>query len=417
MDELNEYPARVAALAAWSKRVDALIQRCIEIQQIPAPTGHEHLRAQHVAELWRRLGLADVEIDELHNVCARVAGRGAAAGLPGRALVVSAHTDTVFGLETDLRVTLEPARGRVHGPGIGDNSAGVAALLGLAETLAQMPESEAAPVDIWLVANSCEEGLGDLRGMRAALDRLGDAVGACIVLEGMGLGRIVHRGLGSRRFRIEVNAPGGHSWSDFGTASAIHVLLQLGAEISRLNVPSHPRTSFNLGRIRGGTSVNTIAQHAVAELDLRSEAPATLGAVVQQVEEIVERYRAARWQRRGVTVHLETIGDRPPGEIAADHPLVEAARHSLREACPARAPDLRISSTDANIPLSRGIPAVCIGVTDGGNAHRLQEWLETAPLAQGMQHLLLLTWRAAAWLGGENPTGSTPVGSTLVDQP
>lgn len=406
------YPARLAALAAWRTRAATVAQRCVEIQQIAAPTGEEQTRAAHVAGIFEGLGLADVTLDALYNVYARIPGRGS-----GPALVVSAHTDTVFGLEIDLAVTSHDGdetggSGTLHGPGIGDNSAGVAALIGLAETLIALPPEESAPVDIWLVANSGEEGLGDLRGMRAAMDRLADAVGACIVIEGMGLGRIVHRALGSRRFRIEVHAPGGHSWSDFGAASAIHTLVQIGSDISRLHVPAAPRTTFNLGRIQGGTSVNTIAQHASAELDLRSEATDTLHTVVEQVQEIVARYQMPRWQRRGVVVTLDTIGDRPPGEIPADHALVEAAVRTLRLACPERTPDLRISSTDANIPLSRSIPAVCIGVTDGGNAHRLEEWIQVEPLAPGMQHLLLLTWWAAEWLGGDNPTGILPVGET-----
>ncbi|MEX1019805.1 MAG: M20/M25/M40 family metallo-hydrolase [Litorilinea sp.] len=404
MHELKAYPARLAAVAAWASGEEALVQRAVEIQQIPAPTGDERARGENVAARFRELGLLDVDMDALFNVYGRVPARAGAdrrdSRPEGRALMVSAHTDTVFGLDVDLAVQIDAAAGQIHGPGIGDNSAGVAALLGLAETLMQTPTAEGPAVDIWLVANSGEEGLGDLRGMRAAVDRLASQIGACIVIEGMGLGRIVHRALGSRRFRIEVNAPGGHSWSDFGTASAIHTLMHLGQEISRLTVPHAPRTTFNLGRISGGTSINTIAQHAMAELDMRSEATDALQMLVRQVEEIVDRYRVPLWQRRGVTVQVETIGDRPPGEIAADHPLVDAAVRTLLQACPTRVPDLRISSTDANIPLSRGIPAVCIGVTDGGDAHRRQEWIETAPLPQGMQHLLLLTWWASEWLGG-----------------
>jgi acetylornithine deacetylase/succinyl-diaminopimelate desuccinylase-like protein len=180
--------------------------------------------------------------------------------------------------------------------------------------------------------------------------------------------------------------------------------MHMGNDIARLSVPTTPRTTFNLGRIAGGTSVNTIAQHAYAELDLRSEDVDALTALVEQVQDIVARYRASRWQKRGVTVRLETIGDRPAGEIPSDHPLLLAAVRSLETATPDRVVDLRISSTDANIPLSMGIPAVCIGVTDGGNAHRLQEWIETKPLGEGMQHLWLLTWWAVDWLAQQVET-------------
>jgi acetylornithine deacetylase/succinyl-diaminopimelate desuccinylase-like protein len=217
----------------------------------------------------------------------------------------------------------------------------------------------------------------------------------------MGLGRIVHRALGSRRFRIHVAAPGGHSWSDFGSASALHILAQIAADLSRLHPPETPRTTFNIGRMEGGTSVNTIAQSAWLELDLRSEETQALQSVVAQSLAIVSRYQTPKWERRGVTTTVRTIGDRPPGEIATGHVLVRAAQAALTAAGWNGKPDLRISSTDANIPLSRGIPAVCVGVTEGANAHRLEEWIYTAPLPQGMAHLLLLTWWGAAWLAGE----------------
>ncbi len=266
MDDLAQYPEVLAAAANYAGQGRQLAELCIEIQQIPAPTGAEARRADWAEETLRGLQLHDVSQDALFNVYARVPGCG-----EGPAVMVSAHMDTVFSASTDLSVVVDEAAQRVYGPGIGENSTGVAALISVAQTLAKLPEP---PVDIWLVANSGEEGLGDLRGMRAAVDRLQGQIGACIVLEGMGLGRIVHRALGSRRFRISVSAPGGHSWSDFGAASAIHTLMQLGAELSRLRVPDTPRTSYNIGRIEGGISVNTIAQHAMLELDLRSEGTA-----------------------------------------------------------------------------------------------------------------------------------------------
>jgi tripeptide aminopeptidase len=306
--------------------------------------------------------------------------------------------DTVFPHDTNLAVRHDKAHRRIYGPGIGDNSAGVASLLLLAETLQQLP---APPVDLWLVANCGEEGLGDLRGMRGAVDRLQHQLGAAIVIEGTGLKRVVHRALGSQRFRISVQAPGGHSWSDFGAASAVHVLVQLAAELARLAPPGNPRTSFNIGRISGGTSVNTIAQQAELELDLRSENPAALQTIVNQVEVIVQRYRTAYWQERGVTTLLEKIGDRPGGQLDAAHPLVRAAYRSLASCGSTAQPTQNLSSTDANIPLSRGLPAVCIGITEGGNAHRLEEWISPEFLPVGMKHLLYLTWWTSAWLAGQ----------------
>ncbi len=390
MDGLEKFPAVMAAAKAYDKQCQWLADLCVQIQQIAAPTDAEQARAAWIATYFQELNLQDVHVDEIANVFARVPGEQRSP-----ALLVSAHTDTVFPLETDLSVHVDKQKGYIYGPGIGDNSAGVAALLALAKTTSELPKP---PTDIWLVANSGEEGLGDLRGMRAACDRLQDRVGAAIVLEGMGLRRVVHRALGSRRFRISVKAPGGHSWSDFGTASAVHVLTRLAAELTLLQPPNQPRTTFNIGRIEGGTSVNTIAQEAALELDLRSEDQATLTAIVEETQAIVRRYQSTTWQKQGVTVEAVTIGDRPSGEIANEHPLVQASFRSLA-ACGVNAnPHLRISSTDANIPLSRGIPAVCIGITEGGNAHRLEEWMNPALLPLGMRHLLTLTWWSSHWL-------------------
>ncbi len=395
MDELARYPEVLAVATAFGGHRQNLIDRCIQVQQIAAPTGAEAARADWIAGCWQAKGLdshlTDVVIDEQTNVYARIPGRAA-----GPALMVSAHTDTVFPAGTDLTIRKDETTNRIYGPGLGDNSTGVASLLILAETLAKLP---APPVDIWLVANTGEEGLGDLHGMRAAVDRLQPQLGACIVIEGMGLRRIVHRALGSRRFRIGVTAPGGHSWSDFGTASAIHVLMQLAAEITQLAPTATPRTTFNIGRISGGTSVNTIAQQATLELDLRSEDPAALDAIVSQVIAIVQRYQGATWQQKGVDVQAQTIGDRPAGSIDTNHPLVRAAVRSLRRCGLAAKGDQSISSTDANIPLSRDLPAICIGITEGGNAHRLEEWINPVFLPIGMQHLLYTTWWAARVAG------------------
>jgi acetylornithine deacetylase/succinyl-diaminopimelate desuccinylase-like protein len=375
----------------YAAQQQELLDLCIQIQQIPAPTGREGERARWVAAWLRRCGYAEVELDDLDNVYACRRGERRQP-----ALLVSAHTDTVFPAATDLSVRQVEAQRRVYGPGLGDNSTGVAALLVLA---AQLQAGPPLPVDIWLVANTGEEGNGNLRGIRGAVDRLQPQLGAAIVIEGMGLQRIVSRALGSRRYRIGVNAPGGHSWSDFGAASAVHVLVNLAAELTRLRLPAAPRTTFNVGVISGGTSVNTIAQTAELELDLRSEEPAALAGLVEQVQQIVHRFQTPRWRQAGVIVNAELIGDRPAGSIADDHPLVLAAVESL--VAVGVQPQLanRISSTDANVPLSRGIPSVCIGVTDGGNAHRLDEWITPDLLPKGMQHLSRLTHWAAQWLG------------------
>ena len=409
IDGLPHGDAVQAAGAAYTGQLEQLIDLCIAVQQIPAPTGAETERAAWVENRMRAIGLADVARDELGNVYGRVRGPSPQAQ---PALLVSAHTDTVFPPETDLRLR-RLNNGLIRGPGIGDNSTGVAGLLTLAETLTQLA---APPVDIWLVANSLEEGVGDLRGMRRVVDRLAaetdganrsadpshnrrGALGAVIVLEGMGLGRIVHQALGVHRYRTSAVAPGGHSWGDFGAASAVHGLVSLADEMVRLQLPQTPRTTFNIGRIGGGTSVNTIAQQAWMELDLRSESPQTLVWLDGQIGKIVERHvHAHRTHGDGLTLCHEQIGNRPAGALPFQHPLVQAASTILQEIGVKERADARISSTDANVPLSRNIPAVCVGLTDGGDAHRLSEWIDPLPLVKGMQQLLYLTWWSAAWL-------------------
>ncbi len=211
---------------------------------------------------------------------------------------------------------------------------------------------------------------------------------ACIILEGMSLGQVYHRGLGVRRYRITVNTPGGHSWIDFGQPSAVHELAALSTRITALDLPPAPRTTLNIGIISGGSSVNTIAATAMLELDLRSVSAEVLQALAGQVEGLVRQAC-----KPGVEVVIETIGQRPAGELAADHPLVCLARQCLLAV--GIEPHLNIGSTDANLPLSRGIPAVTIGLTTGGRAHTLQEYINLPPLEKGIEQLLRLV--CAAW--------------------
>jgi acetylornithine deacetylase/succinyl-diaminopimelate desuccinylase-like protein len=355
------------------------VETAIAIQQIPAPTFDEAERGRYVERRMRDLGLADVDVDSLGNVYGRRAGR---AGGPG--LLIAAHLDTVFPAGTDLAVRREGAR--IYGPGLGDNSLGVAALLHLAQAMRRHDIANAG--DIWFVANVGEEGLGDLRGMRAVCDRLGGQIAAAIALEGSGPDRVVHAGLGVRRYRISAVAPGGHSWQNFGAPSAIHALVRLAARLTDLDAPKEPRSTFNIGVIEGGTSVNTIAERASLLLDLRSTEPAALHGLIAQVERIV-----AAAEPEGA-FQVETVGDRPAGRIAREHPLVQAVAAAYAAAGITVSYD--VASTDANIPLSRGIPAVCVGVGDGENAHRLDEYIEPARVPQGMRALLWLALAASS---------------------
>ena len=352
--------------------VKHLLDLTVQIQQIPAPTFAETQRAQFVRGLFEAEGLQDISVDEVDNVFACLPGEGRA-----RPLIVSAHLDTVFPIETDL--TVQRKKNRIIGPGIGDNSMGVGALIGLVQML--RARNISLPGDLWLVANVCEEGLGDLRGMRAVVDRFGAGVHAYLIIEGLSLGYIQHRALGVQRYRVTTKTTGGHSWSDYGRPSALHELSTLVTQLTAIPLPDNPRTTMNVGRMGGGTSINAIAADAWLELDLRSESPQVLTELAQTVEQLIETAN-----RPDVQVEAEVIGRRPAGELPVGHPLVRLAEDCLKEQ--GLEPRLMIGSTDANVPLSRGLPAVVLGVTNGAGAHTLGEYIYTEPVERGMQQLV-----------------------------
>jgi acetylornithine deacetylase/succinyl-diaminopimelate desuccinylase-like protein len=354
-----------------SKLANRLLDLAAQIQQVPAPTFAEKKRARLLRGLFATERLKDVAVDGIHNVFARLPGRSRS-----QPLVVSAHLDTVF---SDQSVSLRKEAGRIHGPGIGDNSLGVAALVGLVWMLRERASELSS--DLWLVANTGEEGMGDLRGMKAVVDRFGADARAYLVLEGTALGQIFHRAIGVQRYRISVSTTGGHSWSDYGQPSAVHELASLVTQLTALRLPSSPRTTLNVGTIAGGTGINVLASHAQFELDVRSESEGALTSVVASIE---ERIRLAR--RDGVQVEMNVIGQRPAGEIPADHPLVRLAAQCL--AAEGLTATLTSGSTDANVPLSRGLPSIVLGITTGGGTHTPQEYVDTAPVAQGMRQLV-----------------------------
>ncbi len=330
-------------------------------------------RADFVRDLFLEEKLLDVSMDAAHNVYGRLAGAGTS-----RPLIVSAHLDTVFAANTSLRATRE--EDRIYGPSIGDNSLGVAALAGLLWWLRKQNANLTG--DVWFVANVCEEGLGDLRGMKAVVERFGANVQAYLVLEGTALGHVYHRAIGVRRYRVTVRTAGGHSWSDYGQPSAVHELARLVTQITALPLPPlQPRTTLNVGLISGGTGVNVLASEAKFELDIRSEKMDALNTLVKRIEEII---RSAK--RDGVAIETEVIGQRPAGEIAEDHPLVKLAKECLSEqGLPAT---LTSGSTDANIPLSSGYPAIVLGITTGGGAHTAHEYIDVRLVEKGMEQLV-----------------------------
>jgi di/tripeptidase len=223
--------------------------------------------------------------------------------------------------------------------------------------------------------------------MRAVTNRFGANVQAYLVIEGLSLGYIQHQGLGVQRYRIRVQTAGGHSWSDHGRPSALHELSRLVTQLTAIPLPESPRTTLNVGRMGGGTSVNTIAQQAWLELDIRSESPLVLTEVVQAVEELVQGTCSPEIQ-----AEAQMIGRRPAGELSKEHPLIRLAEACLREQ--GIEPKLIIGSTDANIPLSRGIPALVLGVTTGAGAHTTGEFIYTKPVKPGLAHLLEFVRRA-----------------------
>jgi acetylornithine deacetylase/succinyl-diaminopimelate desuccinylase-like protein len=351
---------------------EVLLERTIGVTETAAPTNQEAARAAYVAELMRTAGLQDVAVDSLSNVTARISGKDRS-----KTLLLAGHTDTVFPIDTAISVTR--TEDMLAAPGVGDNSVSVAAVVTLKSAYNALGEQPAT--DIVVTGNVGEEGLGDLRGMRAVCDAI-PGLGAAIAVEGHSLSRITHRAIGSRRLRIRVTGPGGHSWGDAGKPSAIHHLATIVGNLARIPLKTDPKTSLNVGTIEGGISVNTIAAEATALLDMRSENEKALADLVRAAETVLKE-RAPD----GIVVTYDVVGNRPAGATRADRGIVPIGVRSLTVLGIDVTTDA--SSTDANIPISRGIPAMCIGLTTGGNVHRLDEFIRIAPLRDGFAHLLL----------------------------
>jgi acetylornithine deacetylase/succinyl-diaminopimelate desuccinylase-like protein len=366
--------------AAAVRHTEAVADLARRICEVPAPTGHERERAQLIAALWQERGYTP-EIDAVGNVYVRRGKRG-----QGPVLMLLAHTDTVFPQTTPIVVKREGDI--LRGPGIGDNSVNVAAMISALDILDELGIETA--VDIVAVADVGEEGLGNLLGARTAVERYRDQLGAVIAVDGS-LGHLTHIAVGSKRWRIIVSGPGGHSYGAFGTPSAIHGLARIIAAIADLEVPQQPKTTFNVGIIEGGTSVNTIAAQASALLDMRSVDVAALDRLADEVRAIVEQ-RAGP----GLQTEIEILGNRPAGQLSRSSPLVQLAADAL--IWQGIEPKYGASSTDANIPIGLNIPAVCIGITRVEGAHTLEEFLTIPPIAAGMAQLTRLCIEACNWL-------------------
>jgi acetylornithine deacetylase/succinyl-diaminopimelate desuccinylase-like protein len=352
-----------------------VIEEISRIAAIPSPSYQEHELAHYYAARLRQAGVGDVTIDSERNAYGVIRG---SARRP--ALLMSAHLDTVFPLGTNLSVRREGSR--LFAPGIGDDSTGLAAVLWAARAVNE--SGVKLQGDLYVAGNSCEEGLGDLKGMKALMKTLRDHVDMVVPVEPSSLGRIANQGVGSRRFRITARTHGGHSWGAFGAPSAIHTLCQVVADISAIEVPKEPKTTYNVGKFSGGVSVNTIAPEATMELDMRSVDVRELSSVEHKVHAILE----ARSKKSGVALETVLVGDRPPGATPESDPLIAKIRE-VHRALGIRS-FLHAGSTDANVPMWMGIPAATIGVTTGGNGHRVDEYIDLGPLGTGLQQIFLL---------------------------
>ena len=367
-----------------------------EMVSVPAPPFGERPRAEWLCERFRELGLEEVHIDEAGNAVATWRGTEPC----GRCVLLSAHIDTVFPAGTRIEPALHGSR--LSAPGACDNGAGVAAMLAIA--MAMRHAEVKTGCDIILIGNVGEEGEGNLRGMRH-IYRAGaegataqERIAAHVVLDGAGHEAAVTHALGSQRFLVTITGPGGHSWTDAGRPNPIVVLSRAIQRFAEVPLPDVPRTTVNVGTIEGGTAVNAIPERAMARFDLRSTEPEQLirleVALHRAVEDaVLGAGRGADAKAVGFTI--EKIGDRPAGQLAADSPLMDLLRAVDRHL--AIRTEQRVASTDANIPLSLGVPAVSLGGGgQGGGVHTYGEWYDGRGRELGLRRLLLLVVALAA---------------------
>jgi acetylornithine deacetylase/succinyl-diaminopimelate desuccinylase-like protein len=360
-----------------------------EFLAIPAPPFAEAARAHWFAARFTDLGLTNVHLDAIGNALAELPPSDTNESTS--IILLSAHLDTVFPAGTDCAPREEDSR--ILCPGATDNGAGLTALLALAAVLRSANISPACT--ILFAANVGEEGEGDLRGMRHLFTASPYAkrIRAVIALEGAGNATVVDRALGSRRLRVEITGPGGHSWADFGRPNPITALAEALTAIAYLPLPTHPRTTLNCGAVSGGTSVNSIPSTAHADLDLRSISTEELDTLEDLILQALSKAVQAetRRGRKHDSLHLQVrrIGDRTAGSLAHDSPLFLTLRAVDRHLNLATEP--RIGSTDANLPLSLGIPALAIGAGGaGGNIHTLNEWYSPHGRELALRRILLL---------------------------
>ncbi len=386
---LAQLPEVRSAFSWFRAHESQLSEYQMEVARIAAPPFGEAARSAWLADRFREIGLSDVEVDEVGNVFALHPGYGS------RYVALSAHIDTVFPATTPLNIRQQGTK--LYGPGVSDNGAGIAALLGIAHALQASRTPHALP--FVFIGNVGEEGEGDLRGMRHvfATPRWNSAIAYSIVVDGAGSDTVVAEALGSRRFEVIVRGPGGHSWSDFGSPNPIIVLARAIDLFNETPVPASPKTTFNVGVIRGGTSVNSIPESASMRVDLRSTSMGEIDRLEDALRLALER--AVKSENETAALHtakkpqsvqseVVEIGNRPAGELAQDARVLKVIR--AVDAHLGNAAQVQRASTDANVPLSLGREAIAIGGGgSGGGAHTLQEWFDSNGRDLGLKRILL----------------------------
>jgi acetylornithine deacetylase/succinyl-diaminopimelate desuccinylase-like protein len=382
--EITKLPQTQVVLDWFEPHQTSINEMQIKLAEIPAPSYQEEQRAAVVAELLAAAGLT-VHRDKIGNVIGELRGTN-----EKEVVILAAHLDTVFPAGTDVKVRREGER--LSGPGISDNGTGLAALVAIARA---MQAAKIKPLrTILFAADVGEEGEGNLRGMRALVDAYREKLKAAIVLDGSGTDHVTTKALASRRLEVAVTGPGGHSWSDFGMVNPINALVRGSVRFINTKVPTSPRTTFNLGQIEGGTSVNSIPHEAKLKVDIRSESEEELARLETALRECMaagvrDEQESARDRSKGkLEWKVELLGSRPGGELAAGSPVLAALRAA--DEFVGNHSRLERSSTDANIPLSMGIDAIAIGAGgNGGGAHSLQEWYDPVGREMGLKRALL----------------------------
>lgn len=399
---------QVHAAFAWlHNNPKTLMDWQANLVAIPAPPFGEQERTKWMAARFTEAGLKDVRVDEIGNVLGFIPAADLPPESSGPLVVISAHLDTVFPADTSLDPVLTSANGvnKLSAPGACDNAAGVIGMLALVHALIQAKVNLAIP--LLVLGNVGEEGEGDLRGIRHFYNQhaLAGRIAAHIVLDGAGADSAVTQALGSRRYQITVSGPGGHSFTDAGTPNPIAALATALAKLAQTSLPEMPTTTLNLGTIHGGTSVNSIPESATASIDFRSTSADELlrleVALHRAVEDAVEfwnlRAKGAGTRSRGsLSFKVEKIGDRPAAQLAADSSLLDFLRAVDRHLGLYTEP--RLGSTDANIPISLGIPSLSLGAGgEGSGAHTLAEWYSDKDRELGLRRILLLTLALIEW--------------------